>query len=428
MSQGATPRPEDLQALFAAAMAGLEPFPSQPRLAAGVSGGADSLALAVLADAWVRARSGSLLALIVDHGLRPEAAEEATRTATVMHSRGIAARILTIPPLYRGPGLAERARAARFTALTAACAEAGITDLLLGQHAADQAETVLIRALSSSSTDGLAGIPALREFAAGRVLRPLLAIPPASLRDFLRAAGIGWVEDPSNTNLAALRARLRQLRADRAGGGPATRALSAAAHAAGLARARTEAMTADWLAAHVSLRPEGFALLPHGPFPASVLSALIRGIAGAPYPPPMDGVATLAARPRAATLAGTRLLPAGTLGPGWLLIREAAAMAAPIPAIQGAIWDHRFRLAQAPRDGLTLGALGADSRHLRDRSPLPAAVLATLPALRDGATLFAVPHLRYPDAARCADLSIVPATPHPAAIPPFIGIAPHMWG
>ena len=50
----------------------LGPFEPSPRIAAGVSGGADSMALALLADAWARERGGSLLALVVDHGLRAE--------------------------------------------------------------------------------------------------------------------------------------------------------------------------------------------------------------------------------------------------------------------------------------------------------------------------------------------------------------------
>src|SRR5581483_11924045 len=65
---------------FAALMAPLGPFEPAPRLAAAVSGGADSLALALLSNAWVSARGGALLALVVDHGLRPTSAAEAAVT------------------------------------------------------------------------------------------------------------------------------------------------------------------------------------------------------------------------------------------------------------------------------------------------------------------------------------------------------------
>ncbi len=143
---------------FAAAMAALAPFEPAPRIAAGVSGGADSMALALLADAWARERGGSLLALVVDHGLRQGSGQEAAETRVRLNARGIAVRLLTIAGLVHGPALAERARAARFAALEAACAEAGIVHLLLGHHAGDQAETVLIRALGGSGASGLAGM------------------------------------------------------------------------------------------------------------------------------------------------------------------------------------------------------------------------------------------------------------------------------
>ena len=403
----------------------LGPFPPAPRLAAGVSGGADSLALALLADAWVRARDGALLALIVDHGLRTEAAEEAKATAALLAARGITARVLRLDHLPPGPGIADRARAARFAALGSACADAGITDLLLGHHAADQAETLLIRALSASGKAGMAGMAGLREFPAGRLLRPLLGIAPAALRDFLRAASVPWVEDPSNTNKTALRARLRTLRGDPPGDGFATNALLAAATAAGLAREQAETAIAAWLALHVSLRPEGFAILPPGPWPADALASLIRAISGAAFPPAIAKVASIAARPRAATLAGTRFMRAGRLGPGWLLLREAAAMAPPIPASPGTVWDQRFRLraiAENPAGSSSFGAVGADAASLRRRSPLPAAILATLPALRRAGQIVSVPHLDGPSSLWPA--SIGPAQPHPAAPVPFVVDSP----
>ena len=100
------------------------------------------MALAVLVRAWVRAVGGSVLALIVDHGLRDEFGAEAGEAAARLHALGIEARILSVNGLTRGPGLANRARSMRFAAVTAACADTGILHLLLGHHAADQAETV----------------------------------------------------------------------------------------------------------------------------------------------------------------------------------------------------------------------------------------------------------------------------------------------
>src|SRR5690242_12701199 len=121
-------------------MAALGPFGPAPHLAAGVSGGPDSMALALLADRWARDNGGSLRALIVDHGLRADSRQEAALAAARLAERGIQAQLLPITGLLRGPALAERARRARFAMLETVCREAGIVHLLLGHHAADQAE------------------------------------------------------------------------------------------------------------------------------------------------------------------------------------------------------------------------------------------------------------------------------------------------
>ncbi|HVY17768.1 MAG TPA: tRNA lysidine(34) synthetase TilS, partial [Rhodopila sp.] len=191
-------------------MVRLGPFGPCPRIAAAVSGGADSSALAVLARDWVRGMGGSLDALIVDHGLRVESAAEAALTRDRMMALGIPARILTLTGLARGPALAERARRARYEALAEACRQASIRDLLLGHHAGDQVETVAMRVLRGTRNDGIAGMSAVREVQGLRLLRPLLSVHPARLREFLTRRGVEWVEDPSNRDRVALRPRLRQ--------------------------------------------------------------------------------------------------------------------------------------------------------------------------------------------------------------------------
>jgi tRNA(Ile)-lysidine synthase len=410
-------------ALFAGLMAGLGPFEPAPRLAVAVSGGADSLALALLANDWARARGGSVLGLVVDHGLRAASAEEAQLAVARLGARGIAARLLTLTDLHRGTALAERARAARYRALEAACAEAGILHLLLGHHRADQAETVLMRRQSGSGPDGLAGMAALVEKPSLRLLRPLLDVPSVWLRDFLRAAGMAWTEDPSNADPAALRARLRAQRGDPDGTGAATAELADEAAIHAFARAEQEARIAEILAARVRLYPEGFAVLSPGALPAAALAALLRTIGGAGFPPPPAGVNALAAAPKPATLGGVRLLAAGRLGPGLLILREAAAMAPPVQAQAKAVWDGRFRLLPGTdlAPGTTLGALGTDASAMRARSPLPAAVLATLPALRVADALVAVPHLCYRSSSVSRMPVLVFAPAQAVAASPFLG-------
>lgn len=375
-------------------MAPLGPFEPAPHLAVAVSGGADSLALALLARDWARERGGAVTALVVDHGLRAASADEAAMTLERLAGQGIAGRVLSLRDLASGPGLAERARAARYAALQQACRAAGILHLLLGHHAGDQAETVAMRLLAGSGPSGLAGMAALVETEAMRLLRPLLRVPPVLLRDRLRAAGLDWVEDPSNANPAATRNRLRRLRADRDGAGPATSALGDAAAHRGLARAARECAIAQVLARRIRMQPEGFAVLTPGPIAPDALAAVLRMLAGRAYLPPPGAVAALARAPRPATLGGVRLLPAGRHGPAGalLLLREAAAMAPPVSA--GRRWDGRFTLTGPAPPGAMLGSLGAE-RPTQARARWPAAVQRTLPALRINGILFAGPLIGY---------------------------------
>ena len=362
----------------------LGPWAGAERIAVAVSGGADSLCLALLAARWGMPRGIAVLGLIVDHGLRAEAADEARLTASRLAAHGVASRILTLDSLPAGPSLAERARKARYAVLRAGCRASGIVDLLVAHHAGDQAETVLMRSRAGSGADGLAGMASLSETDALRLVRPLLAQPPERARATLRAFGLEWVEDPSNRDVRALRTRLRRELAGPDVAGLAATLLAAAAEA-GAARMARDLERAGDLALTTMLRPEGFALLPPRLVPPRALAALMRTIGGASYPPAMRGVRALVQDPRPTTLAGTRLMRAGRLGPGWLLLREAARVEAPIPAVPEAVWDRRFRLRGPATElppGLTIGALGRDAGQERMRADLPAAVLAVMPTLR----------------------------------------------
>jgi tRNA(Ile)-lysidine synthase len=92
-----------------------------------------------------------------------------------------------------------------------------------------------------------------------------------------------------------------------------------------------------------------------------------------------------------------RVLAARGLGDGILVAREEAAVAAPVAAYHGAMWDGRFRLVApngVPQDAM-MGKLGDDASRFRKQSDLPSVVLRTLPAIRSGETLACVPHLGY---------------------------------
>ena len=390
--------------MFDRLMLPLGPFEAAPHLAVAVSGGADSMALALLARDWARARGGRVTALVVDHGLRAGSAAEAGATLARLGALGIAAQGLALHGLARGPGLAARARAARHAALIAAARGLGVLHLLFGHHAGDQAETVAMRALSGSGAAGLAGMAALVETADLRLLRPLLTVPPGLLRAVLLAAGVAWVEDPSNDDPSALRARLRRARGDVAGRG-LTRAAVEAADARGQARARAELAAASQLAARVRLHPEGSLYWRPRGFPPPRWRPCCAGFPVWRTRRPRSQVAALAAcraPPRSPACGCSR--PAAR--PGWLLSREVAALAPPVPARPGAAWDGRFRLAASAkppgwRDDRGAGRAGRRCARCRphERCPPPC---CNLLAVRRGAELLAVPHLGIPIWLRCA--------------------------
>jgi tRNA(Ile)-lysidine synthase len=400
--------PGDLTSRFIAEMARIGPFQPCPRLAVAVSGGADSMALAMLANQWAVREGGAVLALTVDHGLRTGSSTEADLTLRRVAAAGIPGRKLIVTGLARGPALAERAREARYRLLLDACATAGIAHLMLGHHVGDQVETVMMRALSGSASRGLAGMPALLETSHVRLLRPLLNVAPGRLRAYLVELGIPWIEDPSNGDRAALRSRLRVARADPNGTSEGTWAVARAARAAGERRAERDRAIAETLAGRATIGPEGYALLTPGAIEPEALAALLRTIAGASYASPIDRVASLARALQPATLGGVRIVPAGRLGAGWLLVREPRAISGPVPGRLNVVWDGRFRLAGIPpapdgcpdgltANGITIGALGADSRRFRKRDGPPALVLHGLPALRSVETLVGVPQIGVGD-------------------------------
>src|SRR5580700_10131771 len=148
---------------FAGLMAPFEPFEARPRLAVAVSGGADSMALALLAQRWAEARGGELTALTVDHRLREAAAGEAAQVGRWLGQRGITHRILVREDGHPRGGVQAAARDARYRLLESWCREAGVLHLLVGHHREDQAETLLLRLARGSGLDGLAGMAALAE-------------------------------------------------------------------------------------------------------------------------------------------------------------------------------------------------------------------------------------------------------------------------
>ena len=411
---------------FAVLMRAFEPFEPKLHVAVAVSGGADSLALAVLLHRWARARGGMVSALTVDHGLRRAAATEATQVGRTLRQMGLSHRILR----WRGDKPAANvqavARHARYALLTDWCARKGVLHLALGHQLEDQAETFLLRLGRGSGLEGLAAMAAVTETPALRLLRPLLGLPRARLEATLRHRGLAWIEDPSNQDPAYARVRLRELLPTIATEGLSPARLATTATHLGRARAAQEQSTAQVLARAATVHPAGFVWLDSAPLAAVAPEVGLRALAritmlvgGLAYPPRLERLERLYGRLVAgdlagglvggATLGGCRFIPRrGGVLPGHILVvREPARIAEqPVSAGENLQWDHRFSLrvhrnARARRGGLSVGALGsAGWAEVRAAEPalataIPGPAKQGLPALRDGLGVISVPHLGY---------------------------------
>lgn len=344
-------------------------------MAIAVSGGADSLCLALLASRW---RKGCH-ALIVDHGLRPESGEEATTAARCAEGLGLTAHVLRLELPVVDSGLQERARAARYAALREACHRLGILDLLVAHHRDDQIETIAMRENARSGASGLAGIALSTELSDIRVLRPLLEVEPARLRATLENERVPWVEDPSNRNRRFERVRWRQdlQVADR-------RRLSAFSNLQGATRDERQVGFCDEVL-QVRSFPEGYFWLPDGLVAPDLLARLWRVTGHGRGFISSEIMRSLVLAPRDITLAGAMLHRSRRRAGGWFLTREPADVSAPVPAVDGAIWDGRWEWRDPSGWGLGLQIGARQSARPSSRRDLPASVWRTLPAVwRDG--------------------------------------------
>jgi tRNA(Ile)-lysidine synthase len=401
-------------------------------LALAVSGGGDSMALAVLCARVLLPRGVRLKAYTVDHGLRSGAGAEAAAAGRTLAALGIAHEILIWTDQKPETHVQERARAARYALLATACRRDGFDALLTAHQAEDQMETFWMRLAHGSGLDGLAAMAPQRRLQGGlRLVRPLLGFGRTALRETCRRAKIEWAEDPTNENDKYLRPRLRGFEEILAAEGLTPERLAQVTQKLADARTALDHIAAEKTAACAQIYPEGYvrldaaalSQLPHD-LARRVLSRLLLLVAPADYPPGFDLLENLRCDLALAGFAGRTafgcdLSVFGTAGTV-LIAREAAALPPPAPLGTAAhpVWDRRFVLSGLParhRESVMLGALGtAGVAMLRKQAAgdknipaalerLPGKVRAALPALWQGEKLLCVPHLSWHDAAAAAD-------------------------
>ena len=358
---------------------------AQAPLAVALSGGGDSVALALMAAAWARAHGRRLLVLSVDHRLRLESAAWTEACQALARRLGADFQALAWTGDKPAQGLPAAARAARHGLLAEAARTAGASVILMGHTADDLAETAAMRAEGSTTPDPREWSPS-PIWPQGRgifLLRPLLEVRRADLRAWLQARGETWIEDPANTDPRFARARARIALA---GSTPQGACAPAGPYLPTLAG---------------QVREAGGLVLPREALrdaPADAVRALVAAAAlcaaGTARPPRGDRLARLTEAltsdaPVIATLAGARIeADAGRI----LWLREAGEVARhgardlALRPGESTVWDGRYEI-RADRS-LRVQALAGHASRL---APAARAALTRLPArARGGLPMFEI--------------------------------------
>lgn len=185
------------------------------RVAVGLSGGADSVAL-LRALAARRTELGLVLhAAHLHHGLRGAEADRDLEFARTLAQQleiefhethvDVAAEVNKT-----GESTEEAARRVRYAWFRRLLTEIPLDAVATAHTGDDQAETVLGKFLRGAWTEGLAGIHPVVTFPEGQILRPLLAVSRVEIETYLRGLGQSWCEDSTNRETVYTRNRIRR--------------------------------------------------------------------------------------------------------------------------------------------------------------------------------------------------------------------------
>lgn len=379
---------------------------------AAVSGGSDSTALLLLLKHHLERTlpAAKLLAVTIDHALRPNSAAEAQAVARLCAEHGIAHRTLVWSDRKPSTGLPAAAREARYRLLAEVAEEEGIRVVATGHTADDQAETVLMRQVRDRGTRdegahddrGLAGMaPATLYGWRTWIARPLLSTRRAALREMLKRRGVGWIEDPTNVDQRFERPRMR---ISLAGGNGEARFAQAIAKAGQAAAERAELgrRAAVLIGAFASRPASGLIRLDRifadgedSEAARYALRILLATVGGVSFLADEARCRALFERLRSGTLCATlSRTVVDARRTGIFLHREARNLPTTIPAEDQILWDGRRRITLNDRpDGLVIAPVGAvAARRSAAEGDVPASLLrralAAEPALwRDGERL-----------------------------------------
>ena len=180
------------------------------KVAAGVSGGPDSICLLLLLKELCRELEACLCAVHVHHGLRGEEADEDEVFVRELCAReGIPLRVFSFDVRERAAreklSLEEAGRLCRYEAFRETAAELGGARIAVAHHADDQAETVLFHLFRGTGIRGLCGMEPVHD----DIIRPLLGVRRQEILEWLESRGLDWRTDSTNESVEYTRNRIR---------------------------------------------------------------------------------------------------------------------------------------------------------------------------------------------------------------------------
>jgi len=249
-----------IEKVFFKTMNSLGPYEKNPHLAVAVSGGSDSLCLAILAQKWANIRGGKITALIVDHSLRKNSEKECKETQNILKKRKIFNhcfkwKLLKIPKKR----VQEKAREFRYNIFEDWCFKKNIIHLLVAHHFEDQKETFFMRLNDNSNIYGLACMPKIFFKKKIRILRPLLDLKKKEIIKYLKEKKVKWIEDPTNISSKYFRNRLRKILPKLEKKGLTDNKLKKILKRAQVERKKIENKSTSWLIENVEIDTLGYA-------------------------------------------------------------------------------------------------------------------------------------------------------------------------
>lgn len=393
-------------------------FENNPTIAVATSGGADSMALLLLANDWAKAKNGRIISLTVNHNLRPEAIDEALQVNKWCKKYNIEHQILNWQHDPKGIGpIQENARNARYELMTKWCIENNILHLFLAHHADDQIETLFFRLARGSNLDGLSSMSAQTIVSGVRLLRPLLRVNKLRLIDTLKLADQAWIEDPSNQNTKYSRVHIRNLLLKTANEFEIKQRAGQIVSKFSYLRTLTDRNLVSQITDCISINSMGYAVIDIARFytieikvMAKVLGQLIQTLSGEQHPPRSEKLLFLSTLIRGKNLSKKysignlifEILPGNKL----IIYREGKFIqgSTPIAQLTPTLWDKRFLIEWDGNNipDLEVRALGSKGlEHIKKHSPYllkdmpPARIMRTLPSLWLLEQVVSVPHINY---------------------------------